>query len=156
MMKRHRLTILRPAKETPSQVLPDGAITGNGDVTAMLAGGADRIHLYIGKSDFWKADGGASMEQWGGISPLGLVEILLPHLAYADYRAVQDLDEAYIGLELTLGKLTADLRITVCAESNTILLQLDLPHPAVSASASLIPLEGAEAIVQSGESHGVT
>ena len=155
-MKPHRLTILRPAKETPSQVLPDGAITGNGDVTAMLAGGADRIRIYIGKTDFWKADGGASMEQWGGISPLGLVEILLPHLAYADYRAVQDLDEAYIGLELTLGRLTADLRITVCAESNTILLQLDLPHPAVSASASLIPLEGAEAIVQSGESHGVT
>ncbi len=155
-MKRHLLTIPHAAKETPSQVLPDGAITGNGDVTAILAGSADRIRIYIGKADFWKADGRASTEQWGGIAPLGLAEILLPHLAYADYRAVQDLDEAYIGLDLTLEKLTVNLKVTACAESNTVLLQLDCPHPAVSASASLIPLEGAEAITKSGETRGVT
>ena len=56
-MKEHVLTICEPAKATPSNRLPDGAITGNGDITAVLAGSADRVHFYFGKADFWKADG---------------------------------------------------------------------------------------------------
>ena len=60
-MKEHILKILRPAAETPSRVLPDGAFTGNGDLTAVLAGTADRIRIHIGKADFWKADGRANV-----------------------------------------------------------------------------------------------
>ena len=48
-MSKHVFTISSPAQKTPSTALPDGAITGNGDVTAVLAGTADRIRLYIGK-----------------------------------------------------------------------------------------------------------
>jgi len=94
--KRHVITITCPAKETPAKKLPDGAITGNGDVTAVLSGGADRIHIHIGKTDFWKAEGrimdvGYSLGH-GGTCPLGLVEILLPQLTYADYKAELNLD----------------------------------------------------------------
>ena len=42
-MSEHVLTILKPAVETPSKVLPDGAITGNGDVAVVLGGTADRV-----------------------------------------------------------------------------------------------------------------
>ncbi len=149
-MNEHVFTILQPAKETPSPALPDGAITGNGDVTAILAGSADRVRIYIGKADFWKADGRVYTEHRGGISPLGLVEILLPQLAYADYRAEQNLDEAYIALHLTAGKFTANLKVTVCAEENTVIFELDRTHPAVSASLALLPLEGCEAVTDSG------
>ena len=46
---KHILTTSKPAQKTPSQVLPDGMITGNGDVSVILSGGADRIRLYIGR-----------------------------------------------------------------------------------------------------------
>ena len=128
-MKKHQLTLLHPAKETPAKNLPDGAITGNGDVTAVLAGTPDRVRIYIGKADFWKADGRVYTEHKGGIAPLGMAEILLPQLAYADYRAEQDLDEACIRLHLASGKLTADLKITVCASENTVILNLTARIP---------------------------
>ncbi len=154
-MNEHILTILQPAKATPSRALSDGAITGNGDVTAVLAGTADRIHLYIGKADFWKADGRVDTEYPGGLAPLGLAEILLPHLAYAEYHAEQNMDKAQITLDLTEGKLSAHLTITVCAGENTVLIELDRTHPMVSASLALIPLEGSEAVIVSGREEDV-
>ena len=149
-VSRHIFTIHHPAEATPNEALPDGLIAGNGDVTITLGGTADRVRLYVGKADFWKADGRVYVEERGGIAPLGLVEILLPHLAYAEYCAEEDLDEAAISLHLKAGPFSADLRVTVCAEENTILLSLDRTYPAVSASLSLLPLEGSEAVTEGG------
>ena len=149
-MKKHIIDIFQPAVGTPSKALPDGAIAGNGDLTVVLAGSADRVRIHIGKADFWKADGRVYTEDRGGIAPLGLAEILLPQFAYAEYKAEQNLDEACITLHLTEGKRTANLKITVCAEENTILLALDRTHPVVSASISLLPLEGSDAVAETG------
>ena len=104
-MKKHIFEISHPAAGTPSKALPDGAFTGNGDLTAVLAGSADRVRIHIGKADFWKADGRVYTEHRGGIAPLGLAEILLPQLAYAEYQVEQNLDKACITLHLTEGKL---------------------------------------------------
>ena len=106
---KHILTTSKPAQKTPSQVLPDGMITGNGDVSVILSGGADRIRLYIGKNDFWKADGRVYTEHRGGLAPLALAEILLPHLAYAEYEASQDMDNANITLSLNVKNLFSQL-----------------------------------------------
>lgn len=154
-MKNHIINISQPAAGTPSKALPDGAFAGNGDLTAVLAGSADRVRIHIGKADFWKADGRVYAEHRGGIAPLGLAEILLPQLAYAEYKVEQNLDKACITLQLTEGKLSADLKITVCAEENTILLALDRTYPVVSASISLLPLEGSEAVTETGSAGNV-
>ena len=155
-MTKHQFIIRHPAKETPNTALPDGAVTGNGDVTVVLGGSPDRVLLHIGKADFWKADGRVYTHQLGGIAPLCTAQILLPHLAYAEYEAVQDMDNARIRLSLTAGRQTAHLTVTVCAEENTILIELDRAHPAVSASISLTPREGNEAICQQGTEGDVT
>lgn len=149
-MTQHRFIIRHPVKETPRTALPDGAVTGNGDVTVTLGGTPDRVRLYIGKADFWKADGRVYVEERGGISPLCTAEILLPHMAYADYEATQDLDHARIDLALTAGKTSANLQVTVCAEENTILVELDRTYPAVSASISLTPRRGCESVTEQG------
>ncbi|MBR4186245.1 MAG: hypothetical protein IKQ87_10780 [Clostridia bacterium] len=154
-MSEHRFTIREPAKATPSTALPDGLIAGNGDVTAVLAGSADRVRVYIGKADFWKADGRVYVGERGGIAPLGLAELLLPQLAYADYEAEQDLDHACIRLNLTAGRFSAALTVTVCAGDNTILFELDRSHPAVSVSLDLLPLEGSEAAASREEAGDV-
>ncbi|MBQ3706935.1 MAG: hypothetical protein II889_03405 [Clostridia bacterium] len=144
-MSEHKFTIHEPPKATPSTALPDGLIAGNGDVTVILAGTADRVRFYIGKADFWKADGRVYVDERGGIAPLGLAELLLPQLAYADYEAEEDLDNACIRLNLTAGKFSASLTVTVCAGDNVILFALDRTHPAISASLDLLPLRGSEA-----------
>ncbi|MBR4204343.1 MAG: hypothetical protein IKQ92_02600 [Clostridia bacterium] len=149
-MSKHVFSTNTPAKATPSGALPDGLIAGNGDVTVTLGGSADRVKLYIGKADFWKADGRVYTSERGGIAPLGLAELLLPHLAYADYYAEQDLDGAFITLRLTDGGESAAVKITVCATENTILVELDHTFPAVSASLSLRAVEGSEAVAETG------
>lgn len=88
--------------------------------------------------------------------PLGLVEILLPHLAYADYKVEQNIDKAYIKLDFTEKGFGASLTITACATENTFILELDRSHPMVSASISLLPLEGNDAIVDLGSEKDVT
>ena len=155
-MKDHILTINAPVRETPNQALPDGAITGNGDVTVVLGGTADCVRLHVGKADFWKADGRVYVENRGGIAPLATVQILLPHLANADYEAVQDMDNGQIRLALTAGKQSAHLTITVCAKENTILMELERSYPAVSASVTLTPREGSDAICETGTDGDVT
>lgn len=150
-MSKHVLTILEPAKATPAQCLPDGAITGNGDVSVVLAGTADRIRLHISKADFWKSNGRVSQGPLGGIAPMAIAELLLPQLAYAEYKAEQNLDEAYISLSLKEGNLSANLKVTVCAVENTVLVELDRTHPAVSVSFSIAPVEGADAVTDCGE-----
>ncbi|MBQ6052688.1 MAG: hypothetical protein IJL30_05295 [Clostridia bacterium] len=154
-MSEHILTSFKPAKKIPSTVLPDGMITGNGDVTAVLAGSEDRVRLYIGKADFWKADGRVYTENRGGIAPLALAEILLPQLAYGDYRACQDMDGAHITLDIAAGKLTAKMRVTVCAEENTVIIELEKSFPAVSSSFSFIPLSGSDAVAEVGNKDGI-
>lgn len=155
-MTEHRFIIRQPAKETPCTALPDGAITGNGDVTVVLGGTPDRVRLHIGKADFWKADGRVYVSERGGIAPLATADILLPHMAHADYEAVQDLDRAHIRLSLTAGRMSANLQVTVCAEENTILVRLDRSYPAVSTSVSITPREGCESVGESGTDGDVT
>jgi len=152
----HKFILRHPAGETPNTALPDGAITGNGDVTVVLGGTADRVRLYIAKADFWKADGRVYAEHRGGLSPLCTAEILLPHLAYADYEVIQDMDNAGIRLSLTENRMSAHLKVTVCAGENTILLELEHSHPVISSSVSLSPREGWDSCHDRGEDGDVT
>lgn len=155
-MKKHVLLSNKPAKNVPSKALPDGAITGNGDVTAILGGTRDRVQLYIGKSDFWKSDERFYKENRGGLSPMGIVEILLPHLAYADYNVEQNLDECYVALKLIEENFFANIKFTVCAEENIVLIELDRTYPTLSASVSLLPIEEPDAIIECGEVRDVS
>ncbi len=145
------MTIRKPSGSVPAGMLPDGAITGNGDLTAVLAGTSDRVRLYICKADFWESDGKVYPDgPGGGIAPLCTAELLLPQLAYAEYCAEQDMDRAHIGLHLEDGRLRADLTITVCAGENTILFELEHTYPMVSSSLSLLPIESSGAVSEQG------
>ncbi|MBR2474219.1 MAG: hypothetical protein IKB51_04235 [Clostridia bacterium] len=149
------MTISEVAKRTPSKSVPDGAITGNGDVVAILGGNAEKVRIHIGKSDFWKSDWRGYVDCLGGLAPLGTVEILLPHLAYADYKAEQNIDKGFIKLSLKTGKFDATVKITVCATQNTVIIELDHTHRFISSSISLFPVEGADAITEQGSTNDV-
>jgi len=156
-MSEHVIWINEPAKNTPARILPDGAFTGNGDLAAVLAGTADRIRIHVCKTDFWKSDGRVGPEGvCGGTAPVGVIQILLPQLAYASYRVEQNLDLAYIKLHLEDRCFSADMKLTVCAGENTMIIELERTFPAVSASVRLIPCEGFESVSRTGETNGIS
>ncbi len=147
----HILKIQHPPQTVPTTMLPDGAVTGNGDLSITWGGTTDRIRLYIGKNDFWKGDGSGNTVIRGGIVPLGLIEILLPHFAYAPYHVEQDMDKAVLKGYYDIGTHDAVLTAVVCATENTILLELDRSFPGVSSSVALLSIEGNDAVIETGE-----
>ena len=69
-----------------------------------------------------------------------MIEILQPQLAYAPYHVEEDIDRAQLtGYYRTEG-FDASLSVVVCAEENTILLELNRTFPGLSASVSLLPM----------------
>ena len=144
---KHRMTIKKAPQMIPRKKMPDGAITGNGDLSVTWGGTSDRIQLYMGKSDFWKGTG--YIANGGGHSPLGMIEILLPHLAYAPYQVEQDMDAGLLTGYFSDGTLEAKLVVAVCATENTILLELERSCPGLSVSTTLLPMTGNDAICES-------
>jgi len=45
--------LTQPASKTPTPIMVDGPLMGNGDVGVTLAGPADSLDFYLSKNDFW-------------------------------------------------------------------------------------------------------
>lgn len=138
---KHGFTITAPTTKIPSNSMPDGALTGNGDLSVVWSSTtSDRIRFYIGKVDFWKAS--PIPETGGGHVPLGIIEVLVPHLPYSDYHIEEDIDNATLTGIFGDGIMDFKLKAVVCATENTILLEMDRSAPGLSVSVGLIPLSG--------------
>ena len=138
-MMRHSYVMKKVPKAIPSKTLPDGAVNGNGDVSLMMSGNPDCLRMYVSKSDFWKAEEGDRLT--GGLSPLGIIEIRTPQLAYSDYRVEQFLDSGRIEGNFEAAHVKLKLNTCVCAVENTILIELEISRPASSLSAELLTIE---------------
>ena len=154
-MKNHVFKFNSPPKKVPTNGTHDAPFTGNGDLAVMLSGTDDRVQLYISKADFWSGQEILNGDISGGIYPITVFEILLPHLAYAQYEATQDIDNAAITLSLKCKDYSAKLKIIVCADENTIIVDLERTFPYVSASAAFIPITTSGSINYSGETKDV-
>ncbi len=154
---KHSFFITKPASDVPSKHLPDGAVTGNGDLSLIWSGHPDCLRLYVSKSDFWKPEEGD--RSGGGLSPLGIIEIRIPQLAYSDYNVEEQLDGGYIEGNFEAAHVKAKLVTRVCAVENTILIELDVTRPASSVSFELQPIEKNGAVcenVQLGDVQYIT
>lgn len=143
---RHLFTITAPPEKTPSKKMPDGAITGNGDISVVWGGTSDRVQLYIGKCDFWKASPKASTG--GGTVPLGIIEISLPYTPYSNYSVEQDMDNAVLTGRFAENGLDIIISVTTCATENTILIEMDSAYPGLSTHIDLENLIGNDAICE--------
>lgn len=129
----------RPSN-TPNNAMPDGAITGNGDVALIWSGIPDRLRLYISKSDFWKGEPGD--KSTGGLSPICYIEISLPIMANSEYRVVQNMDDAYIEGTFVDAHNSTAVRSKVCAEENAVMLEITATRPGSSVGVDLCTIEG--------------
>lgn len=143
---RHIYKIHKSCENTPNKYMPDGAITGNGDVGIVWGGKPDRVQLYVGKADFWKAN--PKDKTGGGTVPLGIIEILMPYMAYSPFYVEQDMDKAQLRGYFSADGLDTKITVSVCATENTILLETDSACPGLSTSVDLQPIEGNDAVCE--------
>ena len=82
-------------KGTPSAKMPDGPVTGNGDLGLVVGGPPDLLRFYLGKADFFGVLNGRVM-------PVGSLALTIPELKDSSYHM-----EQAIGNATLTGKFTA-------------------------------------------------
>lgn len=121
-MMKHTVVITRQPVRSGKEVIPDGAVCGNGDLAAVLGSSGRGIRVYLGKSDLWCAD---RESQVGGIRPLGYVDIDIPAVLYNTvYEAQMRMDTADILCCLRDGFSFIETTVTVPAGANVVLVAL--------------------------------
>ena len=119
---KHIAVITSPPRRSGRESIPDGAITGNGDLAVILGTGPAGLRLFLSKTDVWHA---VENEAEGGLRPVGYADIPVPAALYANYRAEQDMDEGVLRCEFADGAQKLRLEIRVASDENAVLIEAD-------------------------------
>lgn len=119
---KHKVIITKKPERSGKESIPDGALAGNGDLSAILGNSEKGIRVFIAKCDLWKANEHPDSD--GGIKPLGYVDFDIPEKLYNNYYAEQRMDEGEIYCHFSDGNNYADINIIVCAVENDIYFEI--------------------------------
>ncbi len=119
---RHTTIITSQPQRSGRDSIPDGAITGNGDLAVILGNSPDGLRIFLSKTDVWHA---VEKESDGGLHPVGYVDLPVPRELYANYRAEQDMDAGVIRCDFADGARKLHLELRVAPDENTVLLEAD-------------------------------
>ena len=119
-MKHIALITSKPQRSGQASI-PDGAITGNGDLAVILGNNPDGLRLFLSKTDVWYA---VEHEHKGGLRPVGYLDVPVPQAMYDNYRVEQDMDAGVLRCKFTNGARELELEIRVAADENAVLLEM--------------------------------
>ncbi|MGX5818917.1 glycosyl hydrolase family 95 catalytic domain-containing protein [Chitinophaga lutea] len=145
-------TLHSPPSRTPTGKVPDAALAGNGDIGLTFGGSPDKLQLYFGKNDFWRA---YPVYPGGGIALPGGLDISIDALKGASYEVKQMADIAEIQGTFEKDGLTVETNAWVSATRNTVVIELRASK-ACSARLRLWTPEGNTSVVKQGRSGQVT
>ena len=130
---KHIAVITAKPERSGAQSMPDGAVTGNGDLAVILGNSPDGMRLFLSKTDVWHA---VETERDGGLRPVGYIDIPIPAAQYHNYHVEQDMDEGVLRCRFACGADTAALDIRVAPDENAVLIEtagLPCTRPRLSA-----------------------
>ncbi len=117
---RHIAVIKSPPQRSGKESIPDGAITGNGDL-AVILGNADKgLRIFLSKTDVWYA---VEKESEGGLRPVGYIDIRIPSALYKNYLVEQDMDSAVLRCSFSSARKKLDIEIRVATDENAVLIE---------------------------------
>lgn len=119
---RHVAIITSRPKRSGKASIPDGAVTGNGDLAVILGNSPEGMRVFLSKTDVWYA---VEKEADGGLRPVGYIDIPIPRGMYRNYRVEQDMDAGLLRCEFSSGKKSLRITIRVAAEENAVLIASD-------------------------------
>lgn len=119
---KHTVAITTPPKRSGLESIPDGALTGNGDMSVILGSSQSGMRIFISKCDLWKANEHPDSD--GGIKPLGYVDLDIPENLYRNYYAEQRMDEGELFCRFADGESFVEVKIIACAVKNDIFFEI--------------------------------
>lgn len=117
---KHIAVITSPPVRSGCESIPDGAITGNGDLAVILGNSPEGLRIFLSKTDVWHA---VEKESEGGLRPVGYIDIPVPAEKYAEYRVEQDMDEGVLRCDFGGGARKLHIEIRVAADENAVLIE---------------------------------
>lgn len=142
-----------PPMHTPNNKVPDGAISGNGDLGVVLGGRPECQELYFSKNDFWKARNGYPN---GGVCHLGKLLLESPQLKNASYRVEQQIGNAVIQGNFQLNDGTGlKMKIWCSATRNLVFVELESLHRSLDLNVRFEIPEQMNSINQKGVENGI-
>ncbi|MGN0519988.1 MAG: glycosyl hydrolase family 95 catalytic domain-containing protein [Candidatus Fimenecus sp.] len=134
---KHTVTITAPPARSGKYAIPDGALCGNGDMSAILGNSGTGLRVYLAKCDLWMAN--EHRDENGGIKPLGYVDFDVPKALYKNYYVEQRMDESELFCRFADSEKFVEITVFVCATQNDVFFTLSasddslLPTPRFSA-----------------------
>ncbi|NWJ53106.1 MAG: trehalose hydrolase [Bacteroidetes bacterium] len=117
---RYKAVFTAPPKNVPTSKVPDAPLAGNGDIGLTLGGTPDKLSLFLGKNDFWRA---YPVYPGGGIALPGGLDIRIAALQGAAYHAEQIQDKAAIKARFCKDDLNVSLNAWVSATKNIVVAE---------------------------------
>jgi len=142
-----------PPVKVPTSKVVDGPILGNGDVGVVISGPPKAQRFWVSKCDFWKAKPGN--HRGGGPKVIGGLDIRIPRLAGAAYRAEQILCEPEIRSTFRTADETVVMRSWVAASEDLLVIELTSSRKAVKVQAQPWVQTGDESTTAKGRSKDV-
>lgn len=116
---KHIAVITKKPELSGRQSIPDGAITGNGDLAVILGNSPCGARIYLSKIDLWY---GIEGEKSGGLKPLGYVDIAVNKELYNNYYVEQDMDSGEIRCRFRRGALECAFTVYVSKTENSVVI----------------------------------
>lgn len=113
---KHTVIITEPPERSGKYAIPDGALCGNGDMSAILGSSENGLRVYLAKCDLWMAN--EHRDEKGGIKPLGYVDFEIPKALYKNYYVEQRMDEGELYCRFADENQFIEITIFVCAVQN--------------------------------------
>lgn len=138
-------------QRVPTSKTPDAPLAGNGDIGLTLGGKPDRLTLYFGKNDFWRA---YPVYPGGGVALPGGLHISIAELDGATYYAEQVLEKGIIEAEFKAKNIKVDLDAWVAATHNSVVIEISA-NRACKVNLQLWAKEGNTSLLAAGNSGDV-
>ena len=135
--------------KAPSGDIVDAPLMGNGDLGVSVTGPPEAQRFGISKCDFWKAKPGS-----GGPRPIGGIDILIPKLKGAAYRAEQILYVPTVNISLSAPKSKVAVRSWVAAMANLLVIELSVTGEPVEVTVKPWAQTGDGSTTESGSIKG--
>lgn len=143
-----------PPLKTPTNKVPDGAISGNGDIGMVLGGNPGRQVLYFSKNDFWKAQNGYPN---GGVCYVGQLQISSSTMEGASYHVEQSIADATINGSFTQPDgASYQLKAWCAATTNVAVLELKAGSVPIHFNLNFMMEESMDAQVSNGHKEAVS
>ena len=118
---RHIVKITAKPVLSGKQSIPDGAVSGNGDLGLILGNSENGMRIYISKCDIWQ---GIERYDRGGLKPLGYIDIAVPAEIYDDYYAEQDMDMGELRCMFGKDGKNCTVSVRACKIENSVMLEI--------------------------------